>query len=87
VTLPCVLGRLPYGSHFTRVAAFNFEEAVDGKDHDRYLWMSAAWAYAARVTAAFAQDGWFARTQGTEGGGKVGGCRCTPSRPTTATWP
>jgi type VI secretion system protein ImpC len=73
LTLPRVLARLPYGSQFTRVEAFNFEEAVDGRDHDRYLWMNAAWAYAARVTDAFVRDGWFARTQGPEGGGRVEG--------------
>jgi len=35
--------------------------------------MNAAWAYAARITDAFAKDGWFARTRGVEGGGKVEG--------------
>jgi type VI secretion system protein ImpC len=67
------LGRLPYGASFKRVEAFNFEEFVDGKDHDKYLWMNAAWAYAARITDAYAKDGWFARTRGVEGGGKVEG--------------
>ena len=71
LTLPHVLGRLPYGEEFKRVDEFNFEEFVDGKDHDKYLWMNAAWAYAARVTDAYAKDGWFARTRGVEGGGKV----------------
>jgi type VI secretion system protein ImpC len=71
LTLPHVLGRLPYGAEFKRVDEFNFEEFVDGKDHDKYLWMNAAWAYAARVTDAYAKDGWFARTRGVEGGGKV----------------
>jgi type VI secretion system protein ImpC len=73
LTMPRVLGRLPYGSNFKKVEEFNFEESVDGKNHDKYLWMSAAWAYAARVTDAFAKDGWFARTRGVEGGGKVEG--------------
>jgi type VI secretion system protein ImpC len=73
LTLPHVLARLPYGENFKRVEAFNFEEFVDGKDHDKYLWMNAAWAYAARVTDAFARDGWFARTRGVEGGGKIEG--------------
>ena len=73
LTLPHVLARLPYGQDFRKVAEFNFEEFVDGKDHDKYLWMGAAWAYAARVTDAFAKDGWFARTVGVEGGGKVEG--------------
>jgi type VI secretion system protein ImpC len=73
LTLPKVLGRLPYGQDFKRVTEFGFEEFVDGKNHDKYLWMNAAWAYAARVTDAFAKDGWFARTRGVEGGGKVEG--------------
>src|SRR5262249_35174421 len=42
-----------------------------------YLWMSAAWAYAARVTAAMAFDGWPARTRGADGGRVEG----LPSRP------
>jgi type VI secretion system protein ImpC len=71
LTLPRVLARPPYGSESEPVKEFNFEEFVDGKDHDKYLWMNAAWAYAARVTAAYAQDGWPARTRGVEGGGLV----------------
>jgi type VI secretion system protein ImpC len=73
LTLPHVLARLPYGANFKKVDEFNFEEFVDGKDHDKYLWMNAAWAYAARVTDAVAKYGWMARTRGVEGGGKVEG--------------
>ncbi len=71
LTMPRVLGRLPYGQEFKRVTEFNFEEMVDGKHHDKYLWMGAAWAYASRITDAFAKFGWMARTRGVEGGGKV----------------
>jgi type VI secretion system protein ImpC len=35
--------------------------------------MGAAWAYASRITDAFSQYGWMARTRGVEGGGKVEG--------------
>jgi type VI secretion system protein ImpC len=73
LAMPRVLGRLPYGEDFKRVDEFRFEEQVDGTQHDKYLWMNAAWAYAARVTDAYAKDGWFARTRGVEGGGKVEG--------------
>ena len=73
LTLPHVLGRLPYGENFKKVDEFNFEEFVDGKEHDKYLWMNAAWAYAARITDAFSKYGWMARTRGVEGGGKVEG--------------
>src|SRR5262249_45132870 len=41
LTLPHVLARLPYGEAFKRIDEFNFEEAVDGKEHDKYLWMNA----------------------------------------------
>jgi hypothetical protein len=79
LTLPHVLGRLPYGSDFERIDAFAFEEFVDGKGHDKYLWMNAAWAYAARVTDAYARDGWFMRTRGVEGGGRVEGLPLLPA--------
>jgi type VI secretion system protein ImpC len=73
LALPRVLARLPYGEDFKRVAEFNFEESVDGTNHDKYQWMGAAWAYGTRMTDAFSHDGWFARTRGVEGGGKVEG--------------
>jgi type VI secretion system protein ImpC len=73
LTLPRVLARLPYGAKFKRVSEFNFEEEVDGTDHDKYAWMNSAWAYAARVTDAAAKWGWMARTRGVEAGGKVEG--------------
>lgn len=72
LTLPRVLSRLPYGSDTKPIEEFNFEEVVD-KDHNKYLWMNAAWAYAVRATTAFSNDGWFMRTRGVEGGGKVEG--------------
>jgi len=71
LTMPRVLARLPYGRDTKPVEEFNFEESVDGQDHSKYLWMNASWAYAARCTDAFAKDGWFMRTRGVEGGGKV----------------
>jgi type VI secretion system protein ImpC len=71
LTLPRVLGRLPYGEDFKRVHEFNFEEFVDGRDHDKYLWMGAAWAYSANIADCYSKYGWMARTRGVEGGGKV----------------
>jgi type VI secretion system protein ImpC len=73
LTLPHVLGRLPYGEQFKRVEEFNYSEDVDGKDNKKYLWMNAAWAYAARITDSFAKYGWFAKVRGVEGGGAVQG--------------
>jgi len=70
LTLPRVLARLPYGED-SPVSRFNFEETVDGKDHSKYLWMNSSWAYAARITDAYAQHGWMAASRGIENGGKV----------------
>lgn len=73
LTLPRVLARLPYGQATKPVDEFRYEEGVDGTNHEKYCWMNAAWAYATRVTDAFAKDGWFMRTRGVESGGKVEG--------------
>jgi type VI secretion system protein ImpC len=72
LTLPRALARLPYGES-KQISEFNYEEAVDGKDHDKYLWMNAAWAYSGLIADAYSKYGWMARTRGVEGGGKVDG--------------
>jgi type VI secretion system protein ImpC len=69
--LPHILMRQPYGSDTVPVEAFNFEEDVDGKDHSKYLWGNAAYAFAARTTEAFAKYSWCTAIRGVEGGGLV----------------
>jgi len=71
--LPHVLTRLPYGEKTVPVEEFNFEEDVDGRDHKKYLWSNAAYAFAARVTDAFFRHEWCAAIRGVEGGGLVEG--------------
>jgi type VI secretion system protein ImpC len=71
--LPHVLMRLPYGKDTVPVEEFDFEEKVDGKDHSKYLWGNAAYAFAARLTDAFAKHEWCAAIRGVEGGGLVEG--------------
>lgn len=73
LTLPHVLGRLPYGEATQPVEAFRFEEDATGKDHRKYLWTNAAYAFGSRVTDAFAKYGWTAAIRGREGGGVVEG--------------
>ncbi len=73
LTLPHVLMRLPYGSETIPVEEFNFEEDVDGTEHQKYLWGNAAYAMAARMTDAFAKYRWCAAIRGVEGGGLVEG--------------
>lgn len=72
LVLPHYLGRLPYHpKDGTPVEGFNYVENVDGTDHSKYLWVNAAYAFAARLTDAFDQFGWCAAIRGVEGGGLV----------------
>ena len=72
LTVPRFLGRLPYNpKDGTAVEGFNFAEDVDGSDHAKYLWVNAAYAMGARLTAAFEAHGWCAAIRGVEGGGLV----------------
>jgi type VI secretion system protein ImpC len=71
--MPHMLLRLPYGRNTRRVDAFNYEEAVDGSTHNKYLWGNAAYAMGARLTEAFAQYEFCTAIRGPEGGGKVEG--------------
>src|SRR6267378_4298568 len=71
--LPHVLMRLPYGKDTVPVEEFEYEESVDGRDHSKYLWGNAAYAFGARLTDAFAKHEWCAAIRGVEGGGLVEG--------------
>lgn len=73
LTMPHVLGRLPYGAATVPVEDFDFEEDVDGEDHDKYLWTNAAYSFAGRLTDAFAKHHWCVAIRGPEGGGLVEG--------------
>lgn len=73
LVLPHILMRLPYGPDTKPVDGFNFVEAVDGRNHEKYLWGNAAWALGLRITTAFSQHGWTAAIRGVEGGGMVQG--------------
>ena len=73
LALPHVLMRLPYGKDTRQIEAFDYEEAVDGSDHSKYLWGNAAYALGARLTNSFARYGWCASIRGVEGGGLVEG--------------
>ncbi len=72
LTLPRFLGRLPYNpKDGVTTEGFNFVEDVNGADHSKYLWVNTAFAFGARLTAAFENHGWCAAIRGVEGGGLV----------------
>jgi len=70
LTLPRFLLRLPYGATSNRVKAFEYEELLEGQ-HDRYLWGSAAFAFATRVADSFARYRWCPNIIGPSSGGTV----------------
>ncbi|TPD96867.1 MULTISPECIES: type VI secretion system contractile sheath large subunit [Pantoea] len=72
LTLPRVIGRLPYGAKTTPVEMFNFEEKIDeSREGACYLWINAAYELAGRMISAFEDHGWCAAIRGVEGGGLV----------------
>jgi type VI secretion system protein ImpC len=73
LAMPHILMRPPYGEGSVTIETFNYEERVDGRDHNKYLWGNAAYAFAARLTNAFSLYEWCAAIRGVEGGGLVEG--------------
>lgn len=71
LTMPRVLGRLPYGPDTVPVRSFNYVEQVKGPDHEKYLWTSAAFAFAANMVRSFIKNGWCVQIRGPQAGGAV----------------
>ena len=72
LTMPRFLGRVTYGAKTEPVEEFDFEEETGG-DHDKHLWVNAAYAMGVRITEAFSTYGWTTRIRGVESGGTVEG--------------
>ncbi|ERK11415.1 type VI secretion system contractile sheath large subunit [Serratia sp. JSRIV001] len=72
LTLPQVLGRMPYGARTVSVDTFNFTEYLreDAVGSD-YLWVNSAYELAGRIVQSFEEYGWCASIRGVEGGGLV----------------
>ena len=74
--MPRFLSRLPYGSKTNPVDEFDFEEDVEGGDHNKFVWSNSAFAMATNINRAFKLYGWCSRIRGTESGGLVEGLPC-----------
>lgn len=70
MTLPRFLLRLPYGKDTAPIKSFDYEETVDGS-HEDYLWGNTAFAFATRLTDAFAKHRWCPNIIGPNSGGAV----------------
>lgn len=73
LTFPRFLLRVPYGPDTSPVQGFNYVENVKGATNEKYLWGNTAFAFAANMTRAFAQDGWCVQIRGPQSGGRVEG--------------
>jgi type VI secretion system protein ImpC len=70
LTVPRFLLRLPYGPETVPSTRFNYTENISDGQSD-FLWGNAAFAFATRITASFADYRWCANIIGPEGGGTV----------------
>ncbi len=71
--LPRTLGRLPYGRDTKPIDEFQYEENVDGTDHNKYCWTNAAYSMGTRLADSFLKYGMCVSIRGVEGGGLVEG--------------
>ena len=76
LAMPRFLARSPYGAKTNPVDEFNFEEDIEGAQHERYTWANSAYAMAVNVNRAFKQYGWCTRIRGVESGGAVENLPC-----------
>ena len=76
LAMPRFLGRMPYGIKTNPVDEFNFEEDTGGSNHQRYLWVNAAYAMATNINRSFKMYGWSTAIRGVESGGVVEGLPC-----------
>ncbi|GMU81832.1 MAG: type VI secretion system contractile sheath large subunit [Phycisphaerales bacterium] len=70
LTMPRFLLRQPYDPEANPVKAFNYQEKVTDS-HAKYLWGNAAFAFASRLSASFAQSRWTSNCTGPQAGGMV----------------
>ncbi|MCK5355111.1 MAG: type VI secretion system contractile sheath large subunit, partial [Methyloprofundus sp.] len=73
LAMPRFLSRLPYGAETDPVEAFDFEEDVEGADHNKYTWSNSAYTMAVNINQSFKLYGWCSRIRGIESGGAVEG--------------
>ncbi|MCL2163309.1 MAG: type VI secretion system contractile sheath large subunit [Oscillospiraceae bacterium] len=76
LAMPRFLGRMPYGIKTNPINEFDFEESTQGADHQRYLWINAAYAMAVNINRSFKYYGWATSIRGVESGGVVEDLPC-----------
>ena len=71
LVLPRYIGRLPYGKNTNPLPdhAFAFEEKVDQRNHDQFLWCNAAYLVGEKIAESYRKTGWYAAIRGVKNGG------------------
>ncbi|MDR3213975.1 MAG: type VI secretion system contractile sheath large subunit [Azoarcus sp.] len=76
LAMPRFLGRMPYGAKTNPIDEFDFEENTGSANHQRYLWVNAAYAMAVNINRSFKWYGWATSIRGVESGGVVENLPC-----------
>ncbi|MDR0702299.1 MAG: type VI secretion system contractile sheath large subunit [Azoarcus sp.] len=76
LAMPRFLGRMPYGAKTNPIDEFDFEENTASANHQRYLWVNAAYAMAVNINRSFKLYGWATSIRGIESGGVVENLPC-----------
>jgi type VI secretion system protein ImpC len=71
LTMPRFLGRPLYGPDGDPVDDFHFVEDVGKGEHDKYLWVNAAYGLGVRVMESFLDYGWCTSIRGVNTGGTI----------------
>ncbi|MEJ7849123.1 MAG: type VI secretion system contractile sheath large subunit [Pyrinomonadaceae bacterium] len=58
MTIPRLLGRLPYGADTDPAETFSFEEFTGEIEHENYLWTNSAFAAALLLAQSYSEYGW-----------------------------
>jgi len=76
LAMPRFLGRMPYGAKSNPVDEFDFEENIEGANHNRFLWINAAYAMGVNINRSYKMYGWATSIRGVESGGVVENLPC-----------
>jgi type VI secretion system protein ImpC len=76
LAMPRFLGRMPYGAKSNPVDEFNFEERTEGANHNRFVWVNAAYAMGVNINRSYKWYGWATSIRGVESGGVVENLPC-----------
>lgn len=73
LTMPRVIIRTPYNAETNPVRGMTFNEHIDGRHDEQYLWAPASVLFARNLVHSFENSGWCQHIRGPKGGGLLKG--------------